>query len=223
LAVIILAGATFVIGNIVYSARIRLALDRVEAERNRAELNLQVTMRAIDEMLSKVGEQTLKSEPHMEETRQALLEKALKLYQDLLDQQRDDPRVRFETAQAHRRMANVLRLLGQSQLALESYNQAIDLLTRLQRESPGNARSDLEVALCKNMHGETLRGQSQVTAADNDYRQAQEILEALQANHSNDVVAGQELARTLYNRGIVLRQQEPAEAEKQFQRAVTLL
>jgi tetratricopeptide (TPR) repeat protein len=215
LVVSFLAAIIFTVGSFFYNARIR-------GERDRAEYNLNVTMRAIDEMLSEVGEKTLESEPHQEETRRVLLERARDLYEGLLSRQRDDPRVRFETAQAYRRMADVHRLLESNGPALDSYDNAMAILAQLERESPGDIRYPQQMAYCKNYHGEILRGLGRLADADTDYQQAETILK--EAGQPNDTRIQAELARTLYNRGIILLQlHQPAEAEDQFRSAVKLL
>lgn len=217
LVVVLLAVSTVTIGSVAYSARVR-------GERDRAEKNFQLAMQAVDEMLTEVGEEQLASEPRMEEKRKALLAKALALYREFLAQKGDDARVRLQTAQAYRRMADILRLLGQHDTARKAYDQAVLLLERLHKESPGDATYRQQMAYCHNMRGEALRAVSQHPEADAAYQQAQGILETLAAERPDDASCRRELARTLYNRGILLRQtQRAVEAENQFRQAVKLL
>ena len=77
IVVVLLAIAGFGIGSIVYNARVR-------GERDRVEHNFQLAMRAVDEMLTEVGQEQLASEPRMEEKRKALLANALAFYQEFL-------------------------------------------------------------------------------------------------------------------------------------------
>ena len=87
-------------------------------------------MDAIDRMLTEVGEVQLAVEPRMEKKRQALLAGALSLYQQILSQKELD-RIRRETAQAHRRMADIFRLLGEHEKAIDAYSEARGLLEQL--------------------------------------------------------------------------------------------
>ena len=64
IVVVLLAAAGFGVGSVVYNARVR-------GERDRAEHNFQLAMRAVDEMLTEVGQEQLASEPRMEEKRRA--------------------------------------------------------------------------------------------------------------------------------------------------------
>src|SRR5262249_55770453 len=84
----------------------------VRAERARAEANLELAMRAVDDMLTEVGEEQLAYEPRMEEKRRRLLKQAQKMYREFLQQKYDSPRIRLQTALASRRVADVDRLLG---------------------------------------------------------------------------------------------------------------
>jgi eukaryotic-like serine/threonine-protein kinase len=217
IAFVLLAVAIFSLGSVAYNARVR-------GERDRAEHNFQLAMQAVDEMLTEVGEAQLASEPRMEEKRKALLAKALALYQEFLKEKTADPQVRRETAQAYRRMADVLRLLGQLGPALDAYDRAVVLLTRLLEEFPNDPAYRQQLAYCHNMRGESLRIAGQLAEADIAYQQAQSILDKLANELPNSVSIQQELARTRYNRGILLRQTgKLGESENQFQQAVKLL
>jgi hypothetical protein len=101
IAVVLLAVGLLTLGSIAYSVRVR-------GERDRAEHNFQLAMRAVDGMLTEVGDEQLAFEPRMEEKRKALLSKALELYQEFLKEKEHDPRVRLETAQ--RRSAGQLQI-----------------------------------------------------------------------------------------------------------------
>ena len=216
-AVVVFAAAAFSVGGVVYNARVR-------AERDRAENNFQLAMQAVEEMLTDVGEKQLAAEPRMEQTRQALLKKALALHQAFLAQKVDDPNVRLETAQAHRRMADILRLLGQNSESVQAYDQALLLLGRLHDQAPDDAVYRYQMAYCHNMRGEGLRAASRHPEAADAYQQAQNILEALIAERPDDASYRQNLVRTHYNRGILLRETKQAsEAESQFRQAVAVL
>ena len=198
LIVIAAAVITITAGSIAYSGRVR-------GERDRAEHNFQLANKAVDEMLTKMGDEELASEPRMEVKRKALLESALAFHQEFLKEKADDPRVRLEAAQAYRRMADVLRLLGQYRAAQDAYDKAVLLLSQLIEEYPKDPSYRQQMAYCHNMRGEALRISGQFSDADDAYRQAQSILEELTAEMPGDASNQRELARTRYNRGILLR------------------
>jgi eukaryotic-like serine/threonine-protein kinase len=89
-------------------AALKLAEERGEQERT----NFAWAQEAVDEMLSQVGE-GLEDVPHASLARRQVLEKALALQQRFLAHRSDDPRVRLEVARAHRRVAQIYRLLGE--------------------------------------------------------------------------------------------------------------
>ena len=99
----------------------------------------------------------------MEDKRRTLLSRALALNKEFLIQKGDDPRVRFETAQASRRMADVLRLLERHDEALGAYAQAVALFRRLRDESPREPSYRQQLAYCLNFNGEVLRASGRPT------------------------------------------------------------
>ncbi|MGE3316874.1 MAG: protein kinase [Planctomycetaceae bacterium] len=215
-AVSLLAVLTLTLGGIAYNARLR-------SERDRAKQNAELVMEAVDKMLTEVGEEQLAVEPRMEEKRRALLAEALKLYQGLLALQRDDPTVRFETAQSHRRMGEILNLLGDHEQAVAAYGEARTLLEQLLADSPDDGSYAAELAHCENMRGEALRAVGRNEEAAAAYERAMAVLES-SANRTSDVAADLELASVLYNIGILRKQsQQFPEAEAKFRRAIDLL
>lgn len=217
LAVVAVSLATISIGGIAYNARVR-------GERDRAEKNFDLAMRAVDEMLSEVGEQQLATEPRMEERRRALLAKALALNQEFLKQKSDDPRVRSETAQSYRRMADVFRLLEEHDQSRAAYEQAVALLTQLHRQSPERPLYRQQLAYCRNFQGEVCRAAGRQADAEAAYREADSILESLSDEHPDVPAYRQDLARTLYSLGILFRERQQLEdAERALQRAAGIL
>jgi tetratricopeptide (TPR) repeat protein len=218
LLVVVLASlAALSVGSVAYSIRVR-------SERDRAEKNFEIAMQAVDELLSDVGEQQLAVEPRMEEKRRALLARAVKLHQEFLRQKSDDPHVRFETAQAHRRLADLFRLLEQHDPALESYGQAIALLERLHEQSPREARYRQQLAYCRNFSGEVLRAAGRHADAETAYRDADRLLQELASEFKDNPEYVQDRARTLYSLGILFREnQRLPDAEETLRQAAGLL
>ena len=71
---------------------------RKEEQRRLAELNFTRARNAVDQMLTEVAEVELADVPQMQPVRKRLLEKAQRFYLKFLEQKRDDPSVRRETA-----------------------------------------------------------------------------------------------------------------------------
>lgn len=215
--VVIVSLLTVAAGGVLSHARIR-------SERDRAEMNFEFAMRAIDEMLTEVGEKQLAAEPRMEEKRRVLLAKALKLNRELLKQKSDDPRVRFTTAEAHRRMGDIFRLLEQHDQAIDQYETAVTLLGRLRDESPDEPGYRQQFAYVRNYQGEVLRAAGRHKDAEHAYREASRVHEELVGAFPDKRIHRQELARTLYSLGVLFHQiARPKEAERDLRKSVELL
>jgi tetratricopeptide (TPR) repeat protein len=217
LGVIFLSLLILASGALIYSARVR-------RERDRAETNFALAMRAVDEMLSEVGEQQLAAEPRMEEKRRTLLAKALELNKAFLQQKTNDPRIRWETAQAHRRMADVFRLLEQHEEALEGYQQAATLFQRLHDESPDDPTYRQQLGHTHTFRGEVFRAAGRRPEAETAYDQARLLQSELAIEFPSEPTHRQDLARTLYSLGILLRENgRLVESERELRLAADLL
>lgn len=217
IAVSALSLLTILAGGAVYNVRIR-------GERDRAETNLELAMQAVEEMLSEVGEGQLAAEPRMEEKRRVLLAKAVALHQAFLRQKSDDPRVRRETAEAHRRLADVFRLLERHDSAIEAYGEAIALYLRLHHENPADPHHRRRLAYCHNFRGEVERAAGNRTPAEADYREADRLLGGLCAEYPGEAAYREDRARTLYSLGVLFRENKrPVDAETELKRASDLL
>ena len=117
-------------------AAARSSADAARVEKERATENLRKARRAVDQMLTRVSEERLFLLPQLEQVRRALLEDATTLYQEFLQQNTNDPRLRLEAAQIHRRLGQLQRDLGQSDAGIASNRRAVDLLTQLVVEFP---------------------------------------------------------------------------------------
>jgi tetratricopeptide (TPR) repeat protein len=204
-------------GGVIYNAQLR-------HERDRAENNLELAMRAVDEMLTEVGEVQLATEPRMEEKRRTLLTKALALHREFMKERQGDSRVRYSTAQAHRRLADVLRLLEQRDEAIAGYDRALALLNQLRADAPDDPDYRQQVAHCRNYQGEVHRAAGRHRQAEAAYREAVQIDGTLARDFPDSPDHRMNLARALYSLGIVLTETNRlAEAEPEFVRSADLL
>jgi serine/threonine-protein kinase len=109
-------------------------------ERDLARQNFDLARRAVDDYLTRVGQNPLLKEGGLHDLRQELLEAALRYYRDFLDQRSDDPSLKVETAAAYERVGDILIELGRFGDALTAYDQAIALIEPLMGERPGDTR-----------------------------------------------------------------------------------
>ena len=177
---------------------------RLQAERDRARAPLpDVRCGRSRSCSTEVAEEDLALEPRAELKRQALLEKALRFYEELLQVEPDDPELAWLAARAARRVGDIQRLLGRYPEALAAYDKAIERLTlataRRHRPGPRDRRTVTTSSARSTASGATRRPADGLPAG---------------AGHSAAAARGrpghpgyrQDLSRTHYNLGIVARQ-----------------
>jgi serine/threonine-protein kinase len=120
--------------------KLRAANARTLRERDLAQQNFNLARRAVDDYLTRVGQNPLLKEQGLHELRQELLEAALGYYRDFLGQRGDDPGLRADTAAAHERVGDILIELGRPGDALGAFDQALVLIEPLVRDRPGDPR-----------------------------------------------------------------------------------
>lgn len=188
----------------------------VYQQRSRAELNLMLAKKAVDESLSSAGAHQSREapdSPEMEEFRGQLLDKAKLFYQNFAQQEPRNEKLAAEMAMAHSRLGDIDRLRLLRQDAVNEYNQAIAQFEKLSQEHPGNPEYRQHLAYCHNWLGETLRtwleseqkpAHYTATDAKEEYEQAITLQQRLHQDAPANRAYQQELARSYYNLGILL-------------------
>jgi tetratricopeptide (TPR) repeat protein len=114
------------------------ARELIRDQRDRADVNFQHALEAVDTMLARVGDKTLALVPRTAEVRRDLLEDALAFYGRFLEQSGDDPDVRLRGAITQGKVARIRRDLGRQSDADETYAAAEATLRELERRAPGD-------------------------------------------------------------------------------------
>ena len=204
-------------------------------QKNRADRNLQLASDAVDSSLSSAGAQQSREvpdSPEMEDFRRQLLDKAKVFYHSFTQQNPVDEHLRSEIAMAHSRLGDIQRLLQVNEDAIYEYKVAISEYEKLSNEHTNNPEYRRDLAYAHNWLGETLRmwlespqKPTQYTAADakKEYDTAINIQQQLHQDAPGNPVYQQELARSYYNRGILLYDGNSPDAEADFLRASALL
>ncbi len=189
---------------------------RARRERDRAEANLQLAKQAVDESLSSAGRQQARESadsPEMEAFRKALLDKAAAFYAVFTRENSGNLMLRAEEARAHSRLGDVNRLLEQQDEAVKEYRLAIASFENLAAQYPNKTEYRQGLAYCHNWLGETLRiglesedrpDPSIGSEARKEYDEALRLQQQIHDANPSDTEATQELARSYYNRGILL-------------------
>ena len=188
-----------------------------EAQRRQAQENLEQALKAVDEMLTQVGQEWLRDLPGVEEVRRDLLQKALGFYQEFLRQNRHDPAIRLETGRAHGRVAKIYQLLGQDKDAEQAYREALAVFEELVHDFPDRPDSRYQLARQSNEFSAFLaRPLVRGDEADAAHRRALELLTRLVADFPGQADYRYELGRSHNRRGdlwVGLRRFDLAEAD----------
>jgi tetratricopeptide (TPR) repeat protein len=204
--------------------------------RDRAEENLQLAKKAVDESLSSAGREQAREtadSPEIEAFRKELLDKAAPFYAAFTRENSSNPELRAEAAWAHSRLGDVNRLLNRREVAASEYKQAIAGFQSLADQYPNASEYRQALGYCHNWLGETYRvwleqtepHDAQIGAeARTEYDSALGLQEQIHAKAPANEQYSQELARSYYNRGILSYDQGDRKgAETDFRTAIGLL
>src|SRR5215472_3968376 len=147
-----------------------------QRETARAENNLLLAKKAVDESLSSAGRQQAREAPdppQLEKFRRELLMKAEDFYSNFLAKQSgNDPEFRVEIALVHSKLGDINRLLEKYEDAVAQYKYAITGLESLQKEAPANREYRQALAYVHNWLGETFRLRSEQTHRESQRAEA---------------------------------------------------
>lgn len=195
---------------------------RAEDQKQRAEQNYQLAVRAVDEMLTDVAvEKSLADIPQTEELRQNMLEKGRAFFETLQTDSAADPDLRLEAALAQVRLGRIYELQGQRDKAESAHLEAISQLSALYREYETEAQFQYRLSEAYNWLGEHLR-QYDSARAEAAYDSALGLQQDLVERFPDVLDYRYELGRTYNNRGISIGQQTGRvdEAERSYNRAI---
>jgi serine/threonine protein kinase len=120
-----------------------------DEQRKLAAANLQKALDAVDQMLTRVGDEKLRDIPRMQPVQLRIFEDALTFYRGFLTERRSDPEMRHRVAMALHRMAWSFTDMpdqNDSQKAQRSRAEAVRLLRELHKEFPDNTLYQFDLA-----------------------------------------------------------------------------
>ncbi len=203
-------------------AQTRQALADVEMQRQRADANFRKAQAAVDVMLTAISENRLFDTPELTPLRRQVLEKALSYYQGFLEEQSDNPDIRFETAKAYTRLGKICIGLGQPEPAEDMFRRGLELFEKLLAEFPADARYRCAVAAACHDLGTHLRTDFSRPAEGERYLgRALQLRRKLTTEDSADQNYRHDLAVSCHSLGYLLWDLgRSTEAEELFREAV---
>jgi len=121
----------------IWQARRAIKSEKVEEERlAQAQQSFEQALQAVNQMLTRVGNQRLNDVPQMKTVRAELLQDAMKFYCALLEQDSGNSTVRYRMAVAQVSLGSDLKILERSPDAEAAYREAIATLDDLVQQFP---------------------------------------------------------------------------------------
>lgn len=189
---------------------------KTNAEFQRAEANLRVSMDAFDAMFVQIVSQGRKSagsevdslavewdglnelagvHTAITSADAAFLKDMLKFYHEIAAQNADSKELKLQSGRAYRRVANSYHLIGDWPQAIQAYLEAIKIYAELARQEPDSEKLLLSLTQIYNETGQAFRRQGDQAEA---VRYHQLAIKSLQESpHATQPVVRLEVARTL--------------------------
>lgn len=212
---------------------------RAQDENYRAETNLSLALDSMDQILerfastwmahptapeSEDGEVDAQFRMVVSDSTAAILQDALKFYDQFAGQNAENPRLQRDTAVAHRRVGDIHERLGQYGEAESAYRRAVEILEEQSRQFPRDADLAALTAATLNELGLVLKTVGRYEDARDHFDRARQILSEELERSPQWPQCRYELARTHSNLGGVLWRLREREAGAQsHRRAIDLL
>ena len=190
-AVSTLSLATFVIGVLVYDARLRGTLrqandsaNEAKEQRQRAETSYRQAREAINQMLAHANADRFPGVPAVRQVGQELQEDALAFFQGIVrEADNPDPQVRDDVATAYKKAADIQFTLGRGDRGEESYGHARDLLEALVDRFPDNEEYCYQLASCYGNLALVIGMRGNAGDSETLMRKALDVFEKLAVRH----------------------------------------
>ncbi len=168
--------------------------DRAESQRllaqqrlEEAEASLRQACQVVDDFFVRVSQEDLFLQPNVRPLRKKLLERALAHFQQLLHHHGDNPRLRFETAQAWLRVGDITAEIGPVATAESAYREAIAGVGALVELRPSDTGLLTFLSRCHMKRGFLMQRLDRSQQALQAYGQAASLLEQILLEQPGDV------------------------------------
>jgi serine/threonine protein kinase/tetratricopeptide (TPR) repeat protein len=181
------------------------ALTTAVAEKSRADENLALARRAVNDFLTRVANNARLQEADFHELRRSLLESAIPFYQQFLNQKSDDPKLEVERGRAYGDLADVRQQLGELDQALDAVQHRLAVFDALVGRFPSNPAYRHELANSHRGVATAFLDLSQHAKAEPEFQSAIALLEKLVSEFPAEGVYRQDLAGAYSNLAVMLR------------------
>lgn len=197
--------------------------DRAVAAEKRAEGNFQLARQAVEKYLNRVADDPALKARGLEKLRQQLLGTAKEFYEKFVHQRSDDPALRSDLGDAQTSLANISRLIAETDQAEAAYGKAREVFESLVREQPTNRQYLRQLAATYGdlglLYSDTRRGKE----AEAAFRQSQTVEQELEKLGATEPVDQSRLANTCDNLALYYKNAGRAgDAEAQHKRAMNI-
>jgi serine/threonine-protein kinase len=199
--------------------RISYSLDRTQQAQREAEENLREARRAVDDLFTRVSEETLLDQPGMQPLRRDLLGRAREYYQRFSVRGAGDPNIQDELAMAHFRVGLITEEIESPVQALPEYEKARQIQQYLATSNPANLDHLKALSNTLNAMGRCAHKQGSLAPALEKYAAAVEIRQRLVDQLPNDSECKRTLANSYMNIGLAQQQSEPDQARSNMELA----
>ncbi len=173
--------AAILIVSVVTLAYLKLQKERNNAneQKEKAERRLDLAIDAVEKMMNRVGGEKWSRIPELLEERRAVMEDAIAVYQQFLEEDSDDPRLRRTSAQALFKIGAAYLTLGELEKSSQAFSESVTLTQGLMSEFPQEPDYRRDYALLLGLVGHISILDAQFELAQANYRKMVTIAEEL--------------------------------------------
>jgi tetratricopeptide (TPR) repeat protein/predicted Ser/Thr protein kinase len=191
------------------------ALTQVETKRKEAEKNFAMARNAVARYLDGVSDSTELKAHGLEPLRKHLLETAREFYEKFAQQHAQDPALQADLAEAHLRLGNILREMGDSAGAIDNYQRSTELYDALAKAEGKGSHYELQALVACSDLGLALSNRGRNAEAETAYVRALGLEKLLDQDAKPDAFFLSALANNDDNLGTLYAHTgRGAEAEK---------
>lgn len=211
--VLLAASATLAMGVVLY-------IRNVQYERNQAMESFRNARNAVDDLFTRVSEDTLLNQPGMQALRKELLNKTLDYYQRFLKQRADDPTLQDELAVTMYRAGRLIEELDSPANAVSYHLEAMHRQEALLTATPDDQRRRQALGDTMNALGRAYQRINNYKEAEEAYNKSIALRRQLADEEPENVEYRRVLANTIMNLGLIKQaRRRDDEARTQFEAA----